>query len=180
MFGKLVGLVIDMLENYSNIETDVKEAFREWHGTRALCSLRIRTEKFEVATPVKDIKLLFVFAISKDIRAKTSTATNHLPKFNLRADYLKEYQVQHLRHIDAGVEHIDRNGYLNVAFGCLFRLGKIIKQILRIGGIVIYDRAEVRSILRIEHMETLHNEFCVLVPMRKNDSFANGVAIVHF
>jgi hypothetical protein len=46
----------------------------------------------------------------EEIRAEPRSAPEHLPELGLRADQLEEDEVHHLRDVDAGVEHVDRDG----------------------------------------------------------------------
>jgi hypothetical protein len=54
---------------------------------------------FAVGQPVEKLACLLV----------ARSASYHLPEFNARVDWLHKHQVHHLRDIDAGVEHIDRD-----------------------------------------------------------------------
>ena len=51
-------------------------------------------------------------------------AADHLPKFRFGADDLEEDEIDDLRYVDAGVEHVDRDGDIRRLIGLI----KIIEQ----------------------------------------------------
>ena len=69
--------------------------------------LGVLAEKFEVLAVVEDAEELLVLAGAEEIGAKPRAAADHLPKLRLRPDQLEEHEVDDLRHVDAGIEHVD-------------------------------------------------------------------------
>src|SRR5690554_5720851 len=55
--------------------------------------LLVFTEVLKITQVVKDIETLFIFSRAEQIQANPGPPSNHLPKLNLRADALKEDQV---------------------------------------------------------------------------------------
>ena len=71
----------------------------------------VHAEKFKISAEVKNVKLLLVLTIQKP-RTQAGSATDHLPEFCLAQNLFEKDQIQNLRHIDAGVQHIHRDGNL--------------------------------------------------------------------
>lgn len=47
---------------------------------------------------------------SEKVGAKPGAAADHLPELCIGANDLEEHQIDHLRHVDAGIKHVDRDG----------------------------------------------------------------------
>ena len=77
---------------------------------RTFCQFRVLIEELEVLAEVEDQEVLLVLSRTEQVRAQPRAAADHLPELGLRADDLEEDEVDHLRHVDAGVEHVDRYG----------------------------------------------------------------------
>ena len=98
-----------------------------------------------------------------------------MPKLGLGAHLFEEHQIHHLWHVNAGVHHINR--YCNVRF--LVRLLEIIDDVLRIVIITHHTLGKLAPVLRIEHIEPLHNIIGMALVLRKNDGLAQSVAPSH-
>ncbi|MNC34925.1 hypothetical protein D3C75_833850 [compost metagenome] len=68
---------------------------------------------------IEDQELAFVFARAEQIGAQARATANHLPELDPRFDGLSEYQVDHFRNVDAGVEHVYRDGDAEVVIRLL-------------------------------------------------------------
>src|SRR5690606_15385009 len=66
-------------------------------------------EVVEVAVVIEDQKLGLVFARTTQVGPQAGAPANHLPELDPALDRFGEDQVDHLRHVDAGVEHVDRD-----------------------------------------------------------------------
>ena len=76
---------------------------------RALGPGQVLAEELEVLAEVEDVEVLLVLARAEQVRAQPRAAADHLPELGLRAHQLEEHEVDDLRHVDAGVEHVDRD-----------------------------------------------------------------------
>ncbi len=77
---------------------------------RALGRLRVLAEELQVLAVVEDVEELACPARAEQVRAQPRAAPEHLPELGLRAHQLEEDQVHDLRDVDAGVEHVHRDG----------------------------------------------------------------------
>ena len=71
---------------------------------------RVLAEELQVLAVVEEVEELLVLAGAEQVRAEPRAAADHLPELGLRAHQLEEDQVDHFRHVDAGVEHVHRDG----------------------------------------------------------------------
>jgi hypothetical protein len=55
----------------------------------------------------------------EEVFAQARAAADHLPELHVRLHRLGEDQVHHLGHVDAGVEHVDRDGDGQLVLGVL-------------------------------------------------------------
>ena len=58
----------------------------------------------------KTLNVGLVVAGPEQVGAQPGAAADHLPELGLRPDQLEEHEVDDLGHVDAGVEHVDRDG----------------------------------------------------------------------
>ena len=132
----------------------------------------IHAKELKVAAEVKNIELVLILTIHQP-RAQTGASPDHLPELRLAHDLLEKHQIQHLRHVNAGVQHIHGNGDLRQ----LLRVRKLIDGALRIGHIVVDDFGETGQV-RIFLVEHLKDFLGVDVVLCKDDGFAQFAAIV--
>ena len=87
---------------------------------------------------------------------KPRAAADHLPELDGRLDRLGEDEVDDFRHVDAGVEHVDRDrdGQVVVRAVAL----EVVDQLLGARVVVVDDLAEVTAILRIHLVEELREQ----------------------
>ena len=132
-------------------------------------------EVLHVAAEVEDAEPGLVDPVSVDVRAQPGTATDHLPELGLGEDLLEQHQVQHLGHVDAGVEHVhaDRDVRGPVAD----REG--LDEVLRVGGIAGDHLGEVPAQVRVLGVEALLEELGVALVHREHDGLAQTVAAGH-
>ena len=137
--------------------------------------VRVLAEEFEVLAVVEQVEKRFILARRKQIRAEARAAPQHLPELGFRAHHLEEDQIEHFRHIDAGVEHIDRER--NVRH--LLLVGEVVNQALRIFGFVRHYPGEMALVVRVVDIETLGNKFGVGVVLGEDNGLAEPVAASH-
>ena len=138
-------------------------------------------EELKVAAVVEDQKapLAGIFAVdgihAGKGRAEPGAPANHLPEFRFAAHLFEKDKVDALRHIDAGVHHVYRNGNERR----LVRLFEIVNDGLRIG-IVTDDPLDEAGILlfqlRIQLAKPLPDELRMALVLGKDDGLADAVA----
>ena len=99
----------------------------------------VLAEVLEVLAEVEDVEDRLVVAGPEQVRAQAGAAADHLPELGLRADQLEEHEVDDLGHVDAGVEHVDRDGDVRR----LVRDREVVDQALGVLGAVGDDPGEV-------------------------------------
>ena len=124
-------------------------------------------EELEVVAVVEDAELRLVLARRKDVLAWPRAATDHLYELDARPDRLEEDKVQHLRHVDSRVEHVNGNG--NPELGVMLEL---LDERIGIVHVVVHKLAPV-VIMRIAFLNPLHNEVGVLVVVGEDDRLAD-------
>ena len=67
-------------------------------------------EELEVLAEVEDVEARLVVAGPEQVGAQPGAAAEHLPELGLGPHQLEEHEVDDLGHVDAGVEHVDRDG----------------------------------------------------------------------
>ena len=117
-----------------------------------------------------------MFARPQQVRTKACTPANHLPEFRSGSDRFVENEVDTFGHINAGVEHIHRNGNMR---GC-FRFGELFYEIIGVLLIVVDNLAEVTTQVWELLVEPLLDEQGVFVASGKDDGFTQPVATSHF
>ncbi len=111
---------------------------------------------------------------SEQTGAQARASPEHLPELDPRVDRLEEDQVGHLGHVDAGVEHVDRDRDVRR----LVPPREVVEQALRIRGVVIDDAGEVPRVPRVVVVEPLLDERRVLVVAREDDRLGQAVPTV--
>ena len=117
----------------------------------------------------------FIFAFAKQIRTQARTATDHLNKFNFGFYRLEKYKIDDCRHINAGIQHINRNG--DSEFLVFLKPGD---QVICILDIVIHQLTVVCRIVRVHLMETFHDHFCVVMVVGEHDCFSDQLTAICF
>ena len=111
----------------------------------------------------------------KQVSAQPRAAAEHLPEFGFRPHDFEKDEVDDLRHINAGVEHVDRDRDVRR----LVRLIKIIEQRLRVFGLVV-DRPCKRAFkMRVVDIETLNDELRMFAILGENNRLAEPIAGGH-
>ena len=95
-------------------------------------SALVHAKELKVAAEVKNIELVLILTIHQP-RTQTGATPNHLPEFCLAHDLFEEHQIQHFRHVNAGVQHIHGNGDLRQ----FLQVRKFVDGALRIGHIAV-------------------------------------------
>ena len=169
------------LEHDRQFNLLAENVLREGFGFLGFIAFLVSTEILEVAAVVKNKETLFVGIFSVYLigagkpLAQTSTAANHLPKLCFGTNLLKEYEVNALRHIDAGVHHI--HGYGNNRF--LVRHLEIVNKGLRVCIVADHALGESSVILGVQLIEALQNELCMALVLGEDDGFSQSVASGH-
>ena len=104
-----------LVQSLHDIEPRCKEALAEGFCVLPFVWRQILAEEFQVLAVVENAEEFLVLAGAEEIRAKARAATDDLPELRLRADQLEEHEVDDLRYVDAGVEHVDGNGDMRIA-----------------------------------------------------------------
>ena len=91
-------------------------------------------EKFKIAAQVENIELVLVLPIHQP-QTQPGAPADHLPEFRLAHHFLEEHQIQHIRHVDAGVQHIHGDGDLRQ----LVRFRELVDSALGVGHVVVDD-----------------------------------------
>ena len=144
---QLLGLVGQILELIDNLGFQIENRTLQSHligGSLAL----VHAEEFEVSAEVEDVEFFLILAVHQS-RAQPGAPSYHLPELGLAHHLFEEYQVQHLRHIDAGVQHVYGDGDLRQ----LFRVGELVDGTLGVGHVVVDNLGVARQmgILFTEH-----------------------------
>ncbi len=120
-------------------QADFEQPLTERFARTARKTLRMLPEKLKVFTKIEDDKLPLMVARTEQIRAKPRAAPDHLPVFGAAAHGFVKQQVGHLRNIDAGVQHIHRNGDLRqFVFGF-----ELVQQVVFVFFLVVDDFQEM-------------------------------------
>ena len=167
----LLLLVLQILQLVGNLEFQVEDRSLKSDHIRGRFS-SMHTEEFKVSAEIKDIKLTLVFPVDKT-RTQPGSAADHLPELGLAHDLLEKDQVQDLRHIDAGIQHIYGNGNLRQ----LLRLRKIINRALRVGSIIV-DHFRKAGKMRVLFIKDITDLFGVFVISCKDDGLAEFRAVI--
>ena len=137
------------------------------------CGLAVvHPEELEVAAEIENIELAFILTVHQT-RAQTGTAADHLPELGLAHYLLEEHQIQTLRHVDAGVQHVHRNGDL----GQLFGIGELVNQALGIVDPVV-DHLGKAGQVGIFPVENLVDLFGVAVVLGEDNGLAQPLTVV--
>ena len=150
----------------------MEEAGAERDDAESLDALWILAEEVEIEAEVEDAEVLLAVVRTEQIRTESRAASDHLPELDLRVDRLEENQVRNLGNVDAGVEHIHRDG--DVRRGVL--LCEVVEEALRIRRIVVDDAREGSLMLRVVVIESLLDELRVRVVASKEDRFGQPVS----
>ena len=111
----------------------------------------------------------------EQVPAQARAAPQHLPELGLRAHHLEEHQVHHLRHVDAGVQHVHRDGDVRR----LVLDGEGVNQALGVLGLVGHHPGELALVVRVVDVEALGDELGVVVVLGEHDGLAQAVAAGH-
>lgn len=110
---------------------------------------------------------------AEKIRTKARAAAHHLPELGLRADRLGEDEIHDLRHVDPGVEHVDRDSDV----GRLVLSREVVDEGLGVETAVVGDDArELPCVARIGRVEAFLDVFRVSLVLSKDDGLAEAVA----
>ena len=132
----------------------------------------VHAKELKVAAEVENVEFVLILTVQQPW-TQTGAAPDHLPELRLAHDLLEKHQIQHLRHVNAGVQHIHGNGDLRQ----LLRVRKLIDGTLRIGHIVVDDFGETGQV-RIFLVEHLKDFLRMGVILCKDDRLAQFVAVV--
>jgi hypothetical protein len=122
---------------------------------------------------VEDEELGLVLAGPEEVFAQARAAADHLPELHVRLHRLREDQVHHLGHVDAGVEHVDRDGDGQLVVGVL----EVVDELVGLRFLVVDDATEGRAVLRVELAEDLGEMHRVQVVPREDDGLADMLPV---
>ena len=121
----------------------------------------------------KTLNSRLVVAGPEQVGAQAGAAADHLPELGLRADQLEEHEVDALGHVDAGVEHVDRDR--DVRRLVLDR--EVVDQALAVLHAVGDDPGEVAVVeVRVVGDEPFVDEVGVALVLGEDDRLAEPVA----
>ena len=132
----------------------------------------VHAKELKVAAEVEDVELVLVLTVQQP-RTQTGASPNHLPELCLAHDLLEKHQIQHFRHVNAGVQHVYGNGDLRQ----LLRVGKLVNGALGIGHVVVDDLGKAGK-MRVFLIENRKDLLCMGVILCKDDRLAQFIAIV--
>ncbi len=118
----------------------------------------VLAEELEVLAVVEDVEELLVLPGPEQVGTEPRAAADHLPELGLRAHQLEEDEIHDLRHVDAGVEHVDRDGDVRR----LVLVREVVDQALRVLGLEGDDAGELALVVRVVGVEALGDELGVL------------------
>src|SRR5262249_33804579 len=99
-------LAVDLADQ---LDARGKQAFGKRFCAGSLSHVRVLVEELEIAAPIENVEELLILARSKQIWTEARPAADHLPELCLGPHRLEEHEVDDLRHVYAGVQHVDRN-----------------------------------------------------------------------
>ena len=134
-------------------------------GLAALDPVGVLIEACKVEAEVKDSKVDLVIARAKEVRAQAGATPNHLPELDLRVHRLEEDQVCHFRNVDAGVEHVYRDGKVWVAVLLLEGLD----QAVRVRVVVVDHASKVARVVGVVVIEAFLDELGMVVIASEDD-----------
>jgi hypothetical protein len=110
---------------------DQVESAGEQPGAERRChcpfgEVGVMVEELEVLAPVEDVEELLVLTWTKQVGAQAGAATEHLPELGFGPHQLEEHEVGDLGDVDAGVEHVDRDGDVRDSLRDLELLDQVI------------------------------------------------------
>ena len=135
----------------------------------------VLAEKFKVLAVIKHVEELLVLTGSIQVRAQPRATPHHLPELGFGPNHLEEHQIDDLRHVDAGVQHVHRNSDVRHAL----LGGELVNQALRVFGLVGHHAGKMTVVVRVVEVEALGNELGVGVVLGKHDGLAKAVATGH-
>ena len=108
---RLEGGLIHLVERrLRELDARLEEVLEQRLLRRGLLLLVLLVEEPEVRPVVEDQELSLVSARAEQVLAQPRAAADHLPELHVGLDRLGEDEVDDLGHVDAGVEHVDRDG----------------------------------------------------------------------
>ena len=101
-----------------------EETGAEGFGGGAGIGAALTEKEFEVLAKVENPEALLILAGSEQVFAGAGATPHHLPELGAGAHRLEEHQIDDLRDVDAGVEHVDGDGDAQIAVW----IGKLINK----------------------------------------------------
>jgi hypothetical protein len=146
-------------------------------GLLGLGRLVALLEAFEVAPVIEDLEMRLVLVRSEQIQAQPRAASDHLPELDVRVHGLGEHQVDDLRHVDARIEHVHRDGDRQV--GVRARAFEVVDQFFGPRIVGVDHAAEVAAVLRVQLVEQILQQDRVFVVAGEDDRLAQPAALGH-
>ena len=168
---KLVGLVLQFLQLPDDIGFQPEDSPLQRNHHRGRLAVA-HVEESKIIAEIEDIKAVLVRPVHQT-GTKACAASDHLPEFRLAHDLLEKHKVENLRHVHAGVQHIDGNGDL----GLFLRVGEIVNRLLREFQLVV-DHHRVAGQVGVFLIEYFQDKLRVTVISRKNNCLAEVLAVV--
>ena len=131
----------------------------------------------KVAPVVENAERLLVLAGAEQIGAQAGATADHLPELDLGFDRLGEHQIDHFGHVDAGVEHIHRDGNGELLVAAAGAALEVVDQLLGAGFLRVDNLAELAGKLRIHFVEQLGQQPGVVDAAGEDDALAGQLAV---
>ena len=170
---EFLGLVGDILQFEDDLCLQIEDGALQGHLAGGGLFF-FQAEKLKVTAQIEDVEFFLVLAVDQP-RTQAGAAADHLPEFGLAHDLFEEYQVEHFGHIDAGVQHIHRDGDLGQFSG----VGKFVDGTLGVGHIVVDDLG-IAGQVGVLLVEDVQDGFGVAVVLGEDDGLAQFFAVVDF
>ena len=133
----------------------------------------VLAEVLEVLAEVEDVEVGLVVAGAEQVGAEPGPAPDHLPELGPGAHELEEHQVDALGDVDAGVEHVDRDGDM----GGLVGHREVVDEALGVFHLVGDHPGEVAGVeSRVIGDEPFVDEVGVALVLGEDDRLAQAVS----
>ena len=150
-------------------ERALRDGYRSMTGSLG----NVGVEVLDVAAHVEDDEVSLRLAGPVQVGTQSGAASDHLPVLRLRMHRLEEYEVDDIRDVDAGVEHVDGDGDV----GLRARGREPVDEVLNVGPRGVRDdRRRLAALLGEVRVEAFLDELGVLLVLREDDRLAEHVA----
>lgn len=178
-----VGQLVD--GHRRELDARLEDALQQRLLRRGLLLLVTLVEEPEVRPVVEDQELGLGPARAEQVGAQARAAADHLPELHVGADRLREDEVHDLGHVDARVEHVDREGDVDGVGERRVVALEVVDEVLDVGVARDDHAAEARPEVRVQLVEDPGEVVRVLLAPAEHDGLphvgprALADAVVH-